>query len=84
MRHINRFKIVYVQMVIALASAIAGELTGMKDLTGEQLRNLTWVVWAICVANILVNTGNVIVASFQKPPEPKEVPASPTPAPHTV
>ncbi len=77
MNHLARFKIVYIQAAIALASAIAGELEGMKDLTGDQLHALTWVFWIVAASNIAVSAGNVIVASFQPPPVPKPAPQQP-------
>lgn len=72
MSHINRFKIVYVQIVVAFASSVGGELIGMKDLTREQLHDLTWIVWVLCIANIITGTGNTIVALFQPKPEPSQ------------
>jgi len=71
MNHLFRFKIVYIQILVALASSIGGELVGMKDLTRDQLHELTWVAWILCLANIIGNTGNTIIAIFNPPPPAK-------------
>jgi hypothetical protein len=71
LNHLFRFKIVYAQALIAFASALAGELEGLKGHTREQLAALTWVFWIVSSANIVVACGNTIVASFQHAPEPK-------------
>jgi hypothetical protein len=71
MNHISRFKIVYVQIIVALASSIGGELVGMKDLTKAELADLTWIAWTLCLCNILANLGNTIIALFNPPPPAK-------------
>lgn len=76
MNHFARFKVVYIQASIALASAIAGELEGAKDMTRDQLHALTWVFWIVAAANIVVGAGNTIVASFQPPPPPAAPPVT--------
>lgn len=68
MNHFNRFKIVYIQILVALASSIGGELVGMKDLTKAEVADLTWIAWALCICNILGNTGNTIIAIFNPVP----------------
>jgi len=79
MNHVSRFKVLYIQLLIALASAIAGELGPMKDFTMEQLHALTWITWALLVANVFVSVGNTVVASLQKAPEAKPAPTPTTP-----
>jgi hypothetical protein len=71
MSHLSRFKIVYVQIIVALASSVGGELVGMKDLTKPQLADLTWIAWTLCLCNILANLGNTVIALFNPPPLPK-------------
>lgn len=75
--HLYRFKVVYLQALIALGSAVAGEFEGLKDDTREQLHSLTWVFWIVSLANIAVSAGNTIVASFHSPPEPKQPTSQP-------
>jgi hypothetical protein len=77
MSHLARFKIVYIQILVALASSIGGELIGMKDLKKEELAALTWVAWTICLCNILGNTGNTIIAIFNPVPISKGEVAAP-------
>lgn len=67
MNHISRFRLLYLQAGVAIASAVAGEFGPMKDLTHQQLADLTWVVWIALAANIIINAGNVIVASLNHP-----------------
>ena len=74
MSHMARFKVVYIQVVVALAASIGGELVGMKDLTKQELHDLTWVAWTLCATGIIVNTGNTLVALFNPPPVPKTSP----------
>ena len=85
MSHVSRFKVLYLQACVAIASAVAGELGPMKELTHDQLAALTWVVWATLIANVVINAGNVVVASLHQPPEPKShennPPAPPVSAP---
>lgn len=71
MNHVSRFKIVYIQAAVALASAVAGEFGPMKEMSHDQLHALTWVAWTLLAANIIVQVGNTAMASFQKAPEPK-------------
>lgn len=68
--HLTRFKIVYVQILVALASSVGGELVGMKDLTKQELHDLTWIAWTLCACNILMNLGNTVIALFNPPPSP--------------
>lgn len=79
MSHLARFKVVYFQLAVAIASSVAGELGPMKEMTHEQLANLTWVAWAILCANVVVAGGNTIVASFHAVPAKTDAPASPFP-----
>jgi hypothetical protein len=73
MNHLDRFKIVYVQILVAFASSVGGEFVAMKDLKPEELHALTWVVWVVLVTNIIGNTGNTIIALFQpKPPSARD------------
>jgi hypothetical protein len=74
MNHLARFKIVYIQILVALASSVGGELVGMKDLTPEELHAVSWVAWTLCATNIIANTGNTIIALFNPPPPPKTTP----------
>jgi hypothetical protein len=77
MSHLARFKIVYIQILVALVSSIGGELIGMKDLKKEDLVALTWVAWTICLCNIIGNTGNTIIAIFNPVPISKGEAAAP-------
>jgi hypothetical protein len=69
--HLSRFKIVYVQIFVALASSVGGELVGMKGLTKAELADLTWIAWTLCLCNILGNLGNTIIAIFNPIPTSK-------------
>ncbi len=71
MNHVSRFKLVYMQLAVALASSIGGELVGMKDLTKAEVADLTWIAWTLCACNIAVNFGNTFIALFNPPPPPK-------------
>lgn len=73
--HLTRFKIVYVQILVAVAASIGAELAGFKDLTPEQLHALTWVTWTVCATSIIVNVGNTLTAIFNPPPPPKTPPS---------
>ena len=79
MSHVSRFKLLYLQAFIALASAVGGELGPMKEMKHEELAALTWVAWTLLLANIVVSVGNTVMASLNKAPEPKPDAASPIP-----
>ena len=78
MSHLSRFKIVYVQILVAVAASVGAELAGFKDLTPAELHALTWVAWTMCATSIIVNVGNTLTAIFNPPPSPKQ-PQPPTP-----
>jgi hypothetical protein len=71
MNHLSRFKIVYVQILVAVAASIGAELGAFKEMTKEQLAALTWVTWTLCATSIIVNVGNTLTAIFNPPPAPK-------------
>jgi hypothetical protein len=83
-RHFIRFKLLYITLIISIASAIVGALGPLKDLTKEQLHAFSWVYWAVVFFNIVVSAGNNIVAALSTPPadtEPAEPVTEPKPTP---
>lgn len=75
--HLARFKVLYIQLAVAIAVSIAGELEPLAGLTKEQLHAITWVNWAILVLSIVGVAGNTLVASLQPPPQAAPPKAAP-------
>lgn len=70
--HVSRFKVLYIQALVAVCSAVAGELGPLKDLPHDKIAAFTWVFWAFMLANIVVSAGNTVVASLHQPPAPAD------------
>ena len=79
--HFVRFKVLYITLIISIASAIVGALGPLKDLTREQLMAFSWVYWTVVFFNIVVAAGNNIIAALSTPPEET---AGPDPKPEST
>jgi hypothetical protein len=80
--HLSRFKILYLQVAIAIASSVGGELGVMKNMTPEEIAKLTWIFWTCIAMNVVITAGNNVLSSLHPPPPPSsEAQNQPSPVP---
>lgn len=72
MTHMGRFKLVYIQVVIAFSASAGGELSVFKDMTKAELAALTWVTWLCCAFSIITAVGNQLLGNLAAPPPAKD------------